>query len=75
MATDLLKTVSFLGLHLVVGFSVAYAFTGSIAIAGGIALIEPCANAIVFFFHERFWRKSQVAVGSDLLCKHEMPAH
>jgi len=39
-----------------VGFAVAYLFTGSVAIAGGIALVEPCVNAVVFFFHERAWQ-------------------
>ena len=37
------------------GFGVAYVFTGSLAIAGGIALVEPLVNAVVFFFHERAW--------------------
>ncbi len=55
MSRDLSKTLSFLALHLLVGFSVAYIFTGSLAIAGGIALIEPLVNAVVFFFHERAW--------------------
>lgn len=56
MSRDLAKTVSFLCLHLIVGFAVAYAFTGSLALASGIALVEPCVNAVVFFFHERAWR-------------------
>lgn len=56
MSRDLSKTISFLGLHLIVGFSVAYVLTGSVAIAGGIALIEPVVNSVVFFFHERAWR-------------------
>lgn len=55
MSRDLTKTLSFLALHLMVGFSVAYLFTGSLALAGGIALIEPLVNAVVFFFHERVW--------------------
>ena len=58
MKRDLFKTLSFLGLHLIVGFTVAYLFTGSIAIASGIALVEPLVNAVVFFFHERAWNKS-----------------
>ena len=33
---DLLKTISFGALHFVVGFSVAYALSGSLVIAGGI---------------------------------------
>ncbi len=56
MARDISKTASFLALHLMVGFGVAYAFTGSMAVAGGIALVEPLVNAVVFFFHERAWR-------------------
>ena len=55
MPRDLAKTLSFLALHLLVGFGVAFAFTGSLAIAGGIALVEPLVNAVVFFFHERAW--------------------
>lgn len=55
MSRDLAKTTSFLTLHLLVGFTVAYAVTGSATMAGGIALIEPLVNAVVFFFHERTW--------------------
>lgn len=57
MSRDLSKTISFLVLHLLVGFTVAYAVTGSIAMAGGIALIEPSVNAVVFFFHEKIWNR------------------
>lgn len=66
---DLAKTLSFLALHLMVGFTVAYAFTGSIAIASGIALVEPLVNAVVFFFHERAWR-SEFTVLDVLLHRH-----
>lgn len=56
MKRDLAKTCSFAVLHFLVGFGVSYAFTGSFVIATGIALAEPLANTIVFFFHERAWR-------------------
>ena len=56
MPTDLAKTLTYLALHLAIGFSVAYALTGSVRIAGGIALIEPCVNAVAFFFHEKAWK-------------------
>ena len=58
MRRDLSKTMTFAVLHFVVGFTVSYAFTGSIAIAGGIALVEPLANTVVFYFHERAWRRA-----------------
>ncbi len=54
---DLMKTVSFATLHFLVAFSVAYALTGSIAIATGIGLIEPIANTVAFYFHERAGRR------------------
>ena len=57
MPSDLAKTLTFLALHLTIGFSVAYVLTGSLAIAGGIALIEPCINAVAFFFHEKAWKR------------------
>lgn len=57
MPIDLMKTFTYLSIHLTVGFSVAYALTGSVKVAGGIALIEPCINAVAFFFHERFWNR------------------
>ncbi len=57
MPTDLIKTFTYLSIHLTVGFSVAYLMTGSIQIAGGIALIEPCINAVAFFFHEKAWKR------------------
>ena len=55
---DLLKTMSFATLHFGVAFSVAYALTGSVAVATGIGLIEPLANTVAFYFHERAWRKA-----------------
>ena len=71
ISRDLVKTLSFLALHLLVGFTVAYLFTGSIALASGIALVEPLVNAVVFFFHERAWeRKRRPAVLDILLHRH-----
>ena len=67
MKRDLSKTISFLVLHLVVGFTVAYLFTGSWVIAGGIALVEPLVNAVVFFFHERAWERGKLPAALDVL--------
>lgn len=58
MPRDLAKTLSYLSVHLTVGFSVAYAFTGSIEIASGLAIIEPMINAVAFFFHEKLWARA-----------------
>ena len=57
MRRDFAKTISFAVLHFAVGFGVTYALTGSVVIATGVALIEPAVNTVVFFFHERAWRR------------------
>lgn len=69
MTREYTKTLTYLTIHLTIGFSVAYLLTGSIHVAGGIALIEPCVNAVAFFFHERAWqgRLSLPAVFRDRL--------
>ena len=67
MKRDLSKTFSFLALPLIVGFTVAYLFTGSWMIAGGIALVEPLVNAVVFFFHERAWESRDRPALLDVL--------
>jgi uncharacterized membrane protein len=65
MSTDLLKTMTYLAVHLSVAFTVGYLLTGSLELAGLITLIEPCANAVAFFFHEKAW-KSRLARTSRL---------
>ncbi len=57
---SLAKTASFAVLHFAVAFGIAYLLTGSIGIASALALIEPLANTVAFFFHERAW--SRIAV-------------
>ena len=55
MSRDLMKTITYLTIHLTVAFTVGYLLTGSVTIAGGFALIEPLCNAVAFFFHEKAW--------------------
>ena len=66
MSPDLAMTLSYLALHLAIGFSVAYALTGSVHVAGGIALIEPAVNAVAFFFHEKAWKRFRPSAASRL---------
>ena len=55
---NLAKTITYLVIHLGIGFTVAYAFTGSVTIAGAIAVVEPLCNAVAYFFHEKAWNKA-----------------
>ncbi len=49
------KTLSFAAVHFSVAFSVGYAMTGSVAIGGALALVEPAVNTVAYFFHEKVW--------------------
>jgi uncharacterized membrane protein len=55
------KTFSFAAVHFTVAFSVGYALTGSLAVGGAIALIEPALNTIAYFFHEKAWDYARAA--------------
>jgi uncharacterized membrane protein len=52
----LAKTVTFALVHFGVAFSIAYLITGSIGIASALALVEPMANTVAYYFHERAWQ-------------------
>lgn len=49
------KTLSFGVLHLITAFSVTYALTGSITIAGAVTFIEPLANTVLHYFFDKYW--------------------
>jgi uncharacterized membrane protein len=51
------KTFSFGVLHMTVAFTVGYLMTGSVAVGGAIALVEPAVNTVAYFFHEKVWER------------------
>jgi uncharacterized membrane protein len=51
----LAKTATFAAVHFTVAFTVGYLLTGSVAIAGALALLEPLANTFAYYAHERLW--------------------
>lgn len=60
----LAKTLSFAVVHFSVAFSVGYLLTGSLAIASALALVEPMANTVAYYFHERAWQWLKRATSS-----------
>lgn len=57
LSLSLAKTASFAALHFTVAFSLGWWLTGSVAIAGTLALVEPLVNTVAYFFHERAWTR------------------
>lgn len=56
----MVKSVSFGILHLGIAFTVAFALTGSVAIAGAITFVEPIANTIAHYHFDRWWDRPGV---------------
>ncbi|MCR9220771.1 MAG: DUF2061 domain-containing protein [Alphaproteobacteria bacterium] len=55
---SLAKTATYAVMHLVVAMAVAYALSGSWALALGIGLIEPAVQTVAYTLHERAWRRA-----------------
>lgn len=51
------KTLSQISLHMGVAFGVMYVFTGSFALGGVAAVLEPICNVILLPMHDRIWEK------------------
>jgi len=49
------KTVSQVGTHMGIAFSLMYFLTGSTALGGLAAVLEPIVNVVLLPVHERFW--------------------
>ncbi|MBO2677203.1 DUF2061 domain-containing protein [Shewanella algae] len=53
----MIKTMTFAILHFSVAFTITYLLTGSVLIGGAVALVEPSINTVVFYFHEKVWKR------------------
>ncbi|PWC56054.1 DUF2061 domain-containing protein [Azospirillum sp. TSO22-1] len=49
------KTLSFACVHFTVAFTLGYLMTGSVAVGGAVALVEPLCNTVAFHLHEKAW--------------------
>jgi len=54
------KTAIFGAIHFSNAVAVAWALTGSIAVAGALALIEPLANAVALHVFDRWWARTKL---------------
>ncbi|MCW2246200.1 putative membrane protein [Azospirillum fermentarium] len=63
------KTLSFACVHFTVAFTVGYLLTGSIAVGGTVALVEPLCNTFAYHLHEKVWawlgRRNGTGGGTD----------
>ena len=62
----MLKTATFTAMHFCIAFAVTYALTGSVAIGGLVAAIEPLCNSVGFYFHEKLWQRFERSPASKM---------
>ena len=49
------KTATFGVMHLATSFTVTYALTGSLSIAGIVTFVEPLVNTVMHYFFDKYW--------------------
>lgn len=60
------KTLTFAALHFSVAFTVTYLLTGSVLVGSAVALVEPAINTVVFYFHDKVWRRIEAKKHHEL---------
>ncbi len=53
------KTATQIGVHFGVAVGVGYAMTGSLAIGGAVALVEPVCNVVAGALHDKAWEHAR----------------
>ncbi len=56
--TMYIKTLTYSLMHMAVAIIVAYAISGSWAVALGIGLLEPLVQTVFYHLHERLWARA-----------------
>lgn len=59
------KTFSFALVHMMVAFAVGYLMTGSVAVGGALAIVEPLCNTAAYYLHEKVWLKIKQRTALD----------
>lgn len=54
------KTATFGVMHVITAFSVTYALTGSVSIAGIVTFVEPLVNTVMHYFFDKYWDHPKV---------------
>lgn len=56
------KTVSQVAMHMSVAFAVMYVATGSLALGGVAAVVEPICNVMLLPLHDKMWERIRARV-------------
>jgi uncharacterized membrane protein len=57
------KSAAFGVMHIGIAFSVSYALTGSVTVAGAITFVEPLVNTVAHYFFDKAWDSGRFRFG------------
>ncbi len=65
------KTAVFGVMHVITSFSVTYALTGNLTVAGLVTFVEPLVNTVMHYFFDGYWdhpriRAARQRIGTTL---------
>jgi len=49
------KTATFGLMHVVTSFTVTYALTSNLTVAGVVTFVEPLVNTVMHYFFDKYW--------------------
>ncbi len=49
------KTATFGLMHVATSFTITYALTGSVTVAGVVTFVEPVVNTVMHYFFDKYW--------------------
>jgi len=55
------KSLAFGAVHVGVAFTVGYALTGNVSVAGALTIVEPVCNTVAHYFFDRWWDRRKKA--------------
>jgi uncharacterized membrane protein len=53
------KTATFGVMHVATSFTVTYALTGNVAVAGAVTFVEPAVNTVMHYFFDKYWDRKK----------------
>ena len=63
------KTATFGVMHVITAFSVTYALTGDVTIAGVVTFVEPVVNTVMHYFFDKYWDHPSAARVRQLISR------
>ena len=63
------KTATFGVMHVITAFTVTYAMTGSMAVAGVVTFVAPIVDTVMHYFFDKYWDHPRVEAARQAIAR------